>query len=54
MRLQEQMEENLRPHWSLDAEAMFHHISNAVMASKNDGINAFVGFIGLTYFFNPP
>jgi hypothetical protein len=42
-----------RPNWSLDAEAMFHHISNAKLASRNDGINALGGFLGVTYFFNP-
>ncbi len=43
----------IRPNWSLDAEAMFHHISNANLARRNDGINAFGGFIGVTYFFGP-
>jgi lipid A 3-O-deacylase len=43
----------IRPRWSLDAEAMFHHISNANFSDRNDGINALGGFIGLTYFFNP-
>ena len=41
----------IHPNWSLDAEAMFHHISNANLGSRNDGINAFGGFIGVTYFF---
>ncbi|MBW1722810.1 MAG: acyloxyacyl hydrolase [Deltaproteobacteria bacterium] len=40
----------LNKHWSLDAEAMFHHISNARLAERNWGINAFGGFIGLTYY----
>jgi hypothetical protein len=43
----------IRPQWSLDAEFMFHHISNANLSDRNDGINAFGGFIGLTYFFSP-
>lgn len=38
--------------WSLDAEAMFHHISNAGLSDRNRGINAFGGFIGVTYFFD--
>ena len=39
---------------SLDAEAMFHHISNAGLAERNEGINAFGGFLGMTYFFHSP
>jgi len=39
--------------WSIDAEAMFHHISNAGMSnSRNGGINAIGGFLGVTYFFD--
>jgi lipid A 3-O-deacylase len=38
--------------WSIDTEAMFHHISNAGQDERNRGINAFGGFIGLTYFFD--
>ncbi len=38
--------------WSIDTEAMFHHISNAGQSERNRGINAFGGFIGLTYFFD--
>jgi len=38
--------------WSIDAETMFHHISNAGLDERNRGINAFGGFIGLTYFFD--
>jgi outer membrane protein W len=44
----------IHPNWSVDAEAMYHHISNANLAGRNDGINAFGGFIGLTYYFPPP
>jgi hypothetical protein len=43
----------IHPNWSIDAEAMFRHISNANLAGRNDGINALGGFIGLTYFFKP-
>lgn len=38
--------------WSIDAETMFHHISNAGLSERNRGINSFGGFIGLTYFFD--
>jgi hypothetical protein len=42
----------LAPQWTLDAEAMFHHISNAGMSyERNGGINAVGGFLGVTYFF---
>jgi hypothetical protein len=43
----------IHPNWSLDAEAMFHHISSANLSDRNDGINALGGFIGVTYFFDP-
>jgi lipid A 3-O-deacylase len=39
-------------HWSLDAEGMFHHISNAGMSKRNRSINALGGFLGITYFFD--
>jgi lipid A 3-O-deacylase len=42
----------IRENWSLDAEGMYHHISNGGMAQRNAGINAFGGFLGLTYFFD--
>lgn len=38
--------------WSIDVEAMFHHISNANLAERNSGINSVGGFIGATYFFD--
>ncbi|MDZ4788743.1 MAG: acyloxyacyl hydrolase [Blastochloris sp.] len=37
--------------WSIDLEAMFHHISNANLAERNAGINSLGGFLGATYFF---
>lgn len=37
--------------WSIDAEFMYHHISNASMADRNGGINALGGFVGATYYF---
>lgn len=36
--------------WSLDAEGVYEHISNADMDDRNDGVNAFGGFVGITYF----
>lgn len=41
--------------WSLDAEGIFHHISNAGLdgEDRNVGTNAFGGLIGVTYFFGP-
>ena len=38
--------------WSVDLEGMFHHISNAGMAERNDGTNALGGLIGATYRFD--
>ena len=40
----------LATNWSFDVEGMFHHISNASLADRNDGINALGGFLGVTYF----
>ena len=34
---------------SLDAEAMFHHVSNAGLGDRNIGVNGVGVFIGLTY-----
>ena len=42
----------LSNNWTIDAEAIFHHISNAGLDHRNRGINAFGGFIGLTYLFD--
>jgi lipid A 3-O-deacylase len=39
-------------HWTIDLEAMFHHMSNAYLAERNNGINAVGGFLGVTYFFD--
>lgn len=38
--------------WSVDIEGMFHHISNASIANRNDGVNALGGLIGATYYFD--
>ena len=42
----------IKKNWSLDAEAMFHHISNAGLDKRNRSINAIGGFVGVTYFFD--
>lgn len=42
----------IEPNWSLDMEAIFHHISNAGMSDRNRGINAMGGFVGITYLFH--
>ncbi|MEM1156675.1 MAG: acyloxyacyl hydrolase [Verrucomicrobiota bacterium] len=42
------------PQWSLDAEFMYHHISNAGLADRNLGINALGGMVGFSYFFDYP
>jgi len=39
---------------SLDAEFIYHHISNAGLADRNLGINALGGMIGFSYFFDNP
>lgn len=38
--------------WTVDVEAMFHHISNAGFSERNGGTNAVGGFLGVTYFFD--
>ena len=38
--------------WTMDLEAMFHHVSNAYLSDRNNGINAVGGFLGVTYFFD--
>jgi hypothetical protein len=40
--------------WTFDLEVMFHHISNAYFAERNDSINSVGGFLGITYFFGRP
>jgi len=37
---------------SIDAEAMFHHISNAGLEERNRSINSIGGFLGFTYYFD--
>jgi hypothetical protein len=37
--------------WTVDVEAMFHHVSNAGLSDgRNGGTNAVGGFVGVTYF----
>jgi hypothetical protein len=38
--------------WSINAEGIFHHVSNANMSNRNLGINGVGGLIGVTYFFD--
>lgn len=45
---------HLKGRWTIDAEAMYHHISNAGMADRNGAINAVGGFVGISYFFDRP
>jgi hypothetical protein len=40
--------------WSVDAEFIYHHISNAGLADRNLGINALGGMVGVSYFFDAP
>ena len=42
----------INKNWSVSAELIFHHISNAGLDKRNRGINAFGGFLGLTYYFD--
>ncbi|MFQ3670932.1 MAG: acyloxyacyl hydrolase [Verrucomicrobiia bacterium] len=42
----------LNDHWSINAEAIYHHISNADMSTRNLGINAVGGLVGASYFFD--
>ncbi len=37
---------------SLDAELQYHHISNAGLARRNQGVNALGGLIGFSYFWD--
>jgi lipid A 3-O-deacylase len=41
----------ITPDLSLDIEGGLQHISNAGLANRNLGVNAFGGSIGLTYYF---
>jgi hypothetical protein len=42
----------LNPHWTLDVEGGFQHISNAGLAGRNLGANDFGFGLGLTYYFS--
>ena len=39
-------------HWSLSVEADFRHISNADLASRNEGLNSVGGLMQASYFFH--
>jgi hypothetical protein len=41
----------LNPHWGINLEGGYLHISNAGTNDRNGGINALGGSLGLTYFF---
>jgi lipid A 3-O-deacylase len=40
----------INPTWSIDAEVIFHHISNAGLAHRNIGVNATGGVVGCTFY----
>lgn len=40
----------INKNWSVDGEAIFHHISNAGMANRNRSLNSLGGFVGVTYY----
>lgn len=40
--------------WSIDLEAMFHHVSNAGLDDRNIGVNSGGGFLGLTCYLSRP
>ncbi|GAB4252347.1 MAG: hypothetical protein OHK005_19590 [Candidatus Methylacidiphilales bacterium] len=42
----------INDHWSVNAEGIYHHISNADMSDRNLGINAVGGLVGVSYFFD--
>jgi opacity protein-like surface antigen len=42
----------LDPHWSIDVEAGYEHISNADIAERNAGVNALGASVGFSYFFD--
>ncbi|KIE58461.1 membrane protein [Methylacidiphilum kamchatkense Kam1] len=44
----------LDTHWSFNFELLFHHMSNADMASRNIGVNELGGMIGFSYLLGRP
>ncbi|TFE68902.1 acyloxyacyl hydrolase [Methylacidiphilum caldifontis] len=44
----------LDTHWSFNFEILFHHMSNADMASRNIGVNELGGLIGFSYLLGRP
>lgn len=44
----------INKNWSVDLEAMFHHVSNAGLDDRNIGVNSGGGFLGVTWQFQRP
>jgi lipid A 3-O-deacylase len=42
----------ITPNWTINGALRLHHISNANIGTVNTGINAILGLIGVSYFFN--
>jgi hypothetical protein len=42
----------LDKNWTFNAEGSFQHISNANTSARNQGVNAYGGFVGFTYVFD--
>ena len=42
----------LDQNWTFNIEGSFQHISNANTSARNEGVNAYGGFVGFTYVFD--
>jgi hypothetical protein len=42
----------LDKNWTFNIEGSFQHISNANTSARNEGVNAYGGFVGFTYVFD--
>ena len=42
----------LEKNWTFNIEGSFQHISNANTSARNEGVNAYGGFVGFTYVFD--
>ena len=42
----------LDKNWTFNIEGAFQHISNANTSARNEGVNAYGGFVGFTYLFD--
>ena len=42
----------LEKNWTFNIEGSFQHISNANTSARNQGVNAYGGFVGFTYVFD--